>query len=69
MFLSTDGGKTWKKTELPPSELPRETIEPYNRRILSPTFFNQKDGALPVILSAENTNRIYVYRTQDGGLT
>jgi photosystem II stability/assembly factor-like uncharacterized protein len=68
LFLTTDLGDTWRKIEL--TGLP-DDINPESSPIQYPTFFNDREGFLPVVVHdpATETARLYLYGTQDGGLT
>jgi photosystem II stability/assembly factor-like uncharacterized protein len=68
LFLTTDLGNTWRKIEL--AGLP-DDINPDSIPIQYPTFFNDREGILPVAVHdpVTETAEIYLYGTQDGGLT
>jgi len=66
LWITKDLGATWQKIEL--TGLP-EDIDPESSPIHYPTFFNDREGILPVIISDVVTPRIFIYGTQDGGLT
>jgi photosystem II stability/assembly factor-like uncharacterized protein len=69
-FTTQDGGKIWKLQSLP---VPA-SFSSWHKGPLSPTFFSEKDGVLPVIYShvlpkEEYESVLMIYTTHDGGLS
>ncbi len=64
LYVTRDGGYTWKQQELP---LPRlATLGTFNLSPTPPMFFTSHDGILPVVSFPED---IVFYLTHDGGAT
>ena len=61
-------GTTWKQIDL--AGLP-DDIDPESSPIRNLTFFNDEEGVLFVIIRSQDleTSQIFIYGTQDGGLT
>lgn len=68
LYVTHDGGATWRQQSLSmPPGVPSARLT-----ILSPTFFSEADGILPVIFSTALTDKdvaTAIYTTHDGGLT
>lgn len=63
LYVTRDGGRTWRKEDLPrPPGPPADDIS-----TLRPTFFSTQRGALPIEVSRANDRGIVVYTTRDGG--
>lgn len=63
LYVTHDGGFTWKHQTLP---LPAGVTQGFFS-ITPPTFFNARDGVLPVSIGTANTSYLDVYVTHDGG--
>jgi photosystem II stability/assembly factor-like uncharacterized protein len=69
MFLSIDRGSSWKTVQLSPS--PDQPLNPYNRSIHPPVFFDSQNGVLTANTWNEDANasQVWIYGTSDGGQT
>lgn len=63
LFVTHDGGRTWREQDLPRPPGPRSD----DIATLRPTFFSPQHGALPIEVSRRNDRGIVVYTTRDGG--
>jgi photosystem II stability/assembly factor-like uncharacterized protein len=68
LFVTRDLGKTWQKIEL--TGLP-DTMDSELSWIENPTFFDAENGVLPIIVRDQSVDatQVFIYGTQDGGLT
>jgi photosystem II stability/assembly factor-like uncharacterized protein len=67
LYVTHDAGVTWQQQTLPlPSGVTEEQLE-----IIPPTFFNARDGILPVqvYIPTGGSENLVVYVTHDGGAT
>ena len=64
LFKTTDAGQTWNQQNI---ALPAD----YQDQVMTmpPTFFNDNDGYLPILLNAAKGSVIDIYSTHDGGLS
>ena len=63
LFVTRDGGKTWKPQALPvpPSGSPKP------RSLMRLTFSNEHDGSVLYVAGQDAGTNVYLYTTQDGG--
>jgi photosystem II stability/assembly factor-like uncharacterized protein len=74
LFMTADGGRTWRPQRIPP---PPQVRSHWNGATLPPVFFSIRDGVLPVSLSysvkgeycEEGKAAVAFSETHDGGAT
>jgi hypothetical protein len=68
LFTTTDGGKTWSKTQLPLQKYHLLGIMEFESAAAGIRFFDKDKGVIAASFSGgEQEDRVQVFRTKDGG--
>ncbi len=67
LYMTQDGGTTWRTQSLPVSA----QFESFTSTTLPPTFLSSQDGVLPVVFDSTDgkTHDLALFHTVDGGIT
>jgi photosystem II stability/assembly factor-like uncharacterized protein len=63
LFVTHDGGKTWKPQELPVPPVGSK----HPRSLMNLTFWNEHDGSVLFVAGQDAGTNVYLYTTHDGG--